>query len=519
MTMITPSYLGETIEYSSLHACRSTLEDPTDLGLHPPRGLSVVLLFCAAALAPAQLFHLTDLGTLGGLYSSALGINASGQVVGYAYTSGGFSHAFVFTNGTVVDLGTLGGSTSIARGINSSGQITGTSATPSNQSHAFLYSGGAMHDLGTLGGSTSNGLGVNDSGQVAGWSYLAGNSIVNALLYTGGAIQDIDPTDFGSYALGINSSGQVVGNAYIYSFSNLYACAFLDGSAQDLGLGPNSVANAINDAGQIAGAFSPGRGPRHAFLFSGGTGQDLGTLGGSLSEAYGINASGEVVGNSSTADNLTDAFLYTNGTMIDLNSLLDSSGIGCQVAAANAVNSNGLVVGFGTTPASNGADHAFLLTPIAQNVVVPDSYSLFRGIPAGGALYSLQFEDAWYLSVKPGITLSSFEPPVQVRLTGTSPTTSPSSFQFTFTGNANTPGLTLSLELYDFTTNAYETVSTTPASAFTDSTVTVAATGSLSRFVDPATGEVRASVTFIATGLTLLYPWTVDLGVANWIIQ
>ena len=33
MTMITPSYLGETIEYSSLHACRSTLEDPTWAGL------------------------------------------------------------------------------------------------------------------------------------------------------------------------------------------------------------------------------------------------------------------------------------------------------------------------------------------------------------------------------------------------------------------------------------------------------------------------------------------------------
>ena len=32
MTMITPSYLGETIEYSSLHACRSTLEDPTAQG-------------------------------------------------------------------------------------------------------------------------------------------------------------------------------------------------------------------------------------------------------------------------------------------------------------------------------------------------------------------------------------------------------------------------------------------------------------------------------------------------------
>ena len=31
MTMITPSYLGETIEYSSLHACRSTLEDPISM--------------------------------------------------------------------------------------------------------------------------------------------------------------------------------------------------------------------------------------------------------------------------------------------------------------------------------------------------------------------------------------------------------------------------------------------------------------------------------------------------------
>ena len=36
MTMITPSYLGETIEYSSLHACRSTLEDPTQCGLFTP---------------------------------------------------------------------------------------------------------------------------------------------------------------------------------------------------------------------------------------------------------------------------------------------------------------------------------------------------------------------------------------------------------------------------------------------------------------------------------------------------
>ena len=41
MTMITPSYLGETIEYSSLHACRSTLEDPTLAGGPPCQPFSI----------------------------------------------------------------------------------------------------------------------------------------------------------------------------------------------------------------------------------------------------------------------------------------------------------------------------------------------------------------------------------------------------------------------------------------------------------------------------------------------
>ena len=45
MTMITPSYLGETIEYSSLHACRSTLEDPTsELAISGFSGLGTAAL-------------------------------------------------------------------------------------------------------------------------------------------------------------------------------------------------------------------------------------------------------------------------------------------------------------------------------------------------------------------------------------------------------------------------------------------------------------------------------------------
>ena len=60
MTMITPSYLGETIEYSSLHACRSTLEDPT---LDHAGGAGALLAQCpnATLLAhPRTAKHLVD---------------------------------------------------------------------------------------------------------------------------------------------------------------------------------------------------------------------------------------------------------------------------------------------------------------------------------------------------------------------------------------------------------------------------------------------------------------------------
>ena len=61
MTMITPSYLGETIEYSSLHACRSTLEDPTLLGALFPGGERWGYVFAAAPsrTAPGERFWAT----------------------------------------------------------------------------------------------------------------------------------------------------------------------------------------------------------------------------------------------------------------------------------------------------------------------------------------------------------------------------------------------------------------------------------------------------------------------------
>ena len=59
MTMITPSYLGETIEYSSLHACRSTLEDPTLLFMSISGLLALpLILFARFLVAKAQAENL-----------------------------------------------------------------------------------------------------------------------------------------------------------------------------------------------------------------------------------------------------------------------------------------------------------------------------------------------------------------------------------------------------------------------------------------------------------------------------
>jgi probable HAF family extracellular repeat protein len=43
----------------------------------------------------------TDLGTLGGIYSAAAGINDQGQVVGYSLLANSTSHAFLWQDGVM----------------------------------------------------------------------------------------------------------------------------------------------------------------------------------------------------------------------------------------------------------------------------------------------------------------------------------------------------------------------------------------------------------------------------------
>ena len=81
-----------------------------------------------------------DLGTLGGNFSEALDMNASGQVVGESATAPFGIHAFSWTQaGGMVDLGTLGGTQSEATAVSAGGQVVGASFTAGGEFHATLW--------------------------------------------------------------------------------------------------------------------------------------------------------------------------------------------------------------------------------------------------------------------------------------------------------------------------------------------------------------------------------------------
>ncbi len=368
-------------------------------------------------------YTLIDVGTLGGLNSFVIGaapINEKGVVVGLSETA--FdpicdcfpAHAFQWDEGTLTDLGTLpnGSSLSAANAVSSSGAIAGASLNgliePLTGTAAFDATlwpkKGEIVDLGTLGGSFSVAFALNDRGMAAG---AATNTILDpdsfgealigfpsstqwhAALWQNGSIQDLGTLGDGpaSVANFVNERGQVAGNSYtnsipgVYGIPTLHPFLWENGQMVDLGSlgGVYANANGLNNRGQVAGfsTLTGDLGGGHAFLWARGAMQDLGFLGGSysFSEANVINDDGEIAGHSATADGAFRGFRWKRGVMTDLGSVpgYDSSNTG-------GINAKGQIAGWAYNGDSDAPSHAVLWDKdgpgIDLNIFVPPGSDL-----------------------------------------------------------------------------------------------------------------------------------------------
>ncbi len=196
--------------------------------------------------------------------SRAEAINDAGQVVGHAD-----DRAWLWDGTNMTDLGSFGGSWAHAFGINASGQAVGQAGDSQGRGRAFLWQDAEMVDLGTLGGPDSAALGINDLGHVVGWADTGTGR--QAAIWMAGGITPLGPAH--SAAADINNLGIAVGFYHTGPFHDQRrACLWDNGGMTDLtDLLPQDsawvleYAAAINDLGWIAGYGQMG-GQTHGFV-------------------------------------------------------------------------------------------------------------------------------------------------------------------------------------------------------------------------------------------------------------
>lgn len=387
--------------------------------MKPKASTGVLALTLLAALAiPARLaaqkerehaiehhhYTVTDLGTLGGTFSTAQGISEEGKVAGWSLLPGDQTqHSFLWVEGSMIDLGTLGGPNGGGdQGghfrPNKKGQISGFGQTavldpegfacafpgPPFICLAFIWQNGFKTRLPTLGGYVSFATDINDRGEAMGG---AQNTTLDStcpvayqqskpVVWKRGKIQEL-PTVSGDpdgQAFAINDEGQVVGISGDCLGPVTHALIWQHGTVTDLGnLGGANGFNAafgINNSGQVVGRSDlPGDTSFHAFLWQDGVMTDLGILPGYFSsELQSINDHGEMVGQSCNQDFSTcTAILLQDGAMVDLNTLV-RAGSDMYLIEGLDINSSGQIAGLAFQQRS-GELHAFLATPCDREEV------------------------------------------------------------------------------------------------------------------------------------------------------
>ncbi|RPJ12745.1 MAG: DUF3466 family protein [Deltaproteobacteria bacterium] len=210
--------------------------------------------------------------------------------------------------------------------------------------HGFSGFPYAMNNVGTFVGFDYVGEGSNLQGGAIRqrgamlWEASRGEVFLGALEAGGGSVAEA-----------VNDHGQVVGYARVKRGDSWVKHAFLweSGVMIDLGAPEEADSNAvaINASGQVTGTirFFQQKHPQFsAFIWSHETGMTiLGTLGGVSSAAHDINDAGDVVGASMTIQGYWHPFLLRpGGNMIDLGTL------GGRDASAEDINNAGQVVGW-----------------------------------------------------------------------------------------------------------------------------------------------------------------------------
>jgi probable HAF family extracellular repeat protein len=363
--------------------------------------LLLALISCWSLAVPvaAPLYHVTDLGTLGGFYSEAEGISPGGLVTGFFLAADGVSHLFLY-DGVMHDLGAYHGTNAtFGTAINDHRQIAGYYRVPGAPGdypfHALFYDGTNLNDIGTLGGSGSTATGINAAGRLAGWSYeTPGSTLCDGFLYYSNALHALG--GYNCDAVTVDDSNRVVGYNYIVTNSAWEPIAFInDGTFHYLGTlgGDYSMAVCINPSGRVVGESTTSGGATHGFFYDGAM-HDLGTLGGGYSSAYWLNRCGDVCGVASVPKGDFHGFLYTGGVMYDLDSLLDASSAGWVIAGAWSMNDAGQIAGTGFTPVT-GHEHAVMLTPCPQLIqpgVVGANFSFWLQT-VSNAGYTIEYND------------------------------------------------------------------------------------------------------------------------------
>ncbi|MCH7903013.1 MAG: hypothetical protein IH944_00430 [Armatimonadetes bacterium] len=160
-------------------------------------------------------------------------------------------------------------------------------------------------------------------------------------------------------------------------------------------------------------------------------------------------------------------------------------------------------------------DNASAIGP--EETVVPDSFTLFRGVLTGGGLSDLLASDDSWMTVLPGITLNQAERQVQLVIEGTSPTETPSELRIRVEAHAEINNIGQWIELWNYDTNSYEQVDFMIATTV-DSIVEVSITVDPGRFIQAGTKKMRAKVSYKEAGIVLFFPWLISFDQTVWVI-